>query len=148
MNRFVLAAVGTGALLLGGMASVASAQAPIYSPIRPPTNQPPVSPYLNLLRQGSSPGVNYYDLVRPQQEFRNNYQQLQQDITAGQQQAYGPVDISGLPATGHFAQFNTQGRYFMTRGAAGTTNGTQTGATPYRSAATSTPQAPTRPPAR
>src|SRR6266849_4481527 len=43
-------------------------------------NPPGASPYLNLLRSGSSQAVNYYGLVRPQTDFRNSIQGLQQQV--------------------------------------------------------------------
>jgi hypothetical protein len=146
MKRFTLVLLGAANFLLVMGIRPAAAQ-----PQFPTPSQPAVSPYLNLLRSGSSPGVNYYGLVRPQEEFRNSFQRLQQDFNTQQTQPslYGPLDTSGLPPTGHAARFNTQGRYFMTNGAlAGTTSGTtapSAGATPYRPSAVSAPQAPSRP---
>ena len=46
-----------------GLASTATAQP------RPASNVPSTSPYLNLLRPGGT-GINYYGLVRPEQDFR------------------------------------------------------------------------------
>jgi hypothetical protein len=151
MKRFALVVLGTvGVLLIVGVGP-AAAQPQFSNPIQSPVAQPPVSPFINLFRQGNSPALNYYGLVRPQLEFRNAYQQLQQQqVSAEQQQAaVGPADVSGLPPTGHVAQFNTQGRYFMTRGALGSANAAPGGATPYRPAAASpprTPGVPSRPP--
>ncbi len=125
MKRFVLAAMGTLAILLAAArpsAAQAPFQNPFPNPIQPPTRTPPVSPFINLFRAGNSAAINYYGLVRPEIEFRNSYQRLQQQVTDIQQQSpYSPEETSGLPPTGHFAQFNTQGRYFMTRGAAAPT---------------------------
>ena len=39
-----------------------------------PYAQPVFSPYLNLLRRGTNPAVNYYGLVRPEIDFRNSLQ--------------------------------------------------------------------------
>jgi hypothetical protein len=148
MKSFMLIVLGAVNFLLVIAVRPAAAQPQFPSPIQ---SQPAISPYLNLLRSGNSPGVNYYGLVRPQQEFRSSYQQLQQDFNSQQTQPapYGPQDTSGLPPTGHASQFNTQGRYFNTNGAVGgTTNATNSApaATPFRASAVSTPRAPSRTP--
>ncbi len=84
---------------------------------------PGPSPYLNLLR-GSNPAyLNYYGLVRPEQQSRAQGNQLQQ-----QQMQLGTVSNSvvGLQQanrigsdlqTGHAFGFQTQRSYFMTTGA-------------------------------
>lgn len=92
--------------VLGLVVSTASAQPP-----GPPPPPPAFSPYLNLLRPGNSPGVNYYGLVRPQMEFRNNIQNLQQQVSNNR------ADISGLnnaviPTTGHTTSFLNTGGYY------------------------------------
>jgi hypothetical protein len=146
MKRFTLVLFGAANFLLVMGVRPAAAQ-----PQFPVPSQPAVSPYVNLLRSGSSPGVNYYGIVRPQEEFRNSFLRLQQDFNTQQTQPspYGPLDTSGLPPTGHAAQFNTQARYFMTNGAQGSrtsgTNASSAGATPYRPSAVTAPQAPSRP---
>ena len=43
-----------------------------------PVARPSFSPYLNLARQGVSPAVNYYGIVRPLQQQQNAIQGLQQ----------------------------------------------------------------------
>lgn len=93
-------------LLVGGTAAA--------QPRVGPTNRPAVSPYLNLLRPGNSPGVNYYGLVRPQMEFRNNIQNLQQQVTTNQQAIAGLNDAvnTGIPVTGHSTSFLNTGGYF------------------------------------
>ena len=75
-----------------------------------PLTRPPVSPYLNLFR-GGNPALNYYDLVRPQQEFATTLQQLQQ------QQATPVVPLAaeavqGIPVTGHTAVFMNFSRFY------------------------------------
>src|SRR5258707_10793585 len=84
----------------------------------------PVSPYLNLLRQGSPAGVNYYDLVRPQFQFQNSIQALQQQVTTlGSQVAADEAQgASGMPVTGHPAQFFNYLHYFSARTAQGGTD--------------------------
>ena len=106
------------------------AQAPNQRMRRPSVrNNPPVSPYLNLLRRDSSVANNYFNLVRPEQEFRqgiiNNNQQishLQQQTSSLQiqqndttmylrRQAAG----STLGATGHPTSFMNYGQYYRGR---------------------------------
>jgi hypothetical protein len=102
-------------------ASPARAQFPTSPPRYP---SPAVSPYLNLLRRGTIPGVNYYGLVRPEMEMRRNLQSLQRQVT----QTQSNVDMmtvagasTGLPFTGKTASFmNTYG-YFMNLSPAGGT---------------------------
>src|SRR4051794_3299640 len=59
---------------------------------------PPVSPYLNLLRGGSSAANNYFNLVLPQIEYGNSINSLQQQVntvatqvTTGTQGTTGPL---------------------------------------------------------
>jgi hypothetical protein len=133
MRRLIVTALAG----LGVWAAVAGGEARA----QPPYTRPAVSPYLNLLRRGSSPAINYYDLVRPQVEFRNSIQRLQQqqtdlsqDVAAGQQ-ALPPL------TTGHPAEVMNYGPYFMTMG--GPTAGRRTVTAPSLPAA---PAAPARPP--
>ncbi len=99
----------------------------IRQPVAPggaygPYGQPPVSPYINLLRGGSSAGVNYYGIVRPQMYFRNTVQRLQQDVNSDQQAIAGMdagmADM--MPATGVRSGFMLQNRYFMNAAFGGT----------------------------
>jgi hypothetical protein len=83
-----------------------------------PANRPAVSPYINILRQGASPGVNYYGIVRPELQFRGAIAQNQLDI-AGNQQAISNLN-PGAITTGHHAGFMTQWRYFMNTGTGAT----------------------------
>jgi len=78
------------------------------------------SPYLNLLRTSNSPVLNYYGLVRPEQEFREfnrlsqaNQQQLEQSLRTRQNT---PDDGSELGNSGHRAMFMSD-----LRGGAGST---------------------------
>jgi|SRR5262245_30249490 len=79
--------------------------------VGPTNSRPPVSPYLNLLRPGNSAGANYYNLVRPQLDFRNSIQNLQQEIT-NNQTAITDLNTSMLPATGHATTFLDTRGYF------------------------------------
>src|SRR5947208_342000 len=108
--RMVVA--GTAVLVaLAAGPSIAPAQPPAGPP-GPPPAPPAVSPYLNLARRGTPAGINYYGLVRPEMEFRNAYQGLQNQ--AAQQQMMQGVDAqTGLPTTGHTAVFLNTGSYFQ-----------------------------------
>jgi len=80
-----------------------------------PGQQFPVSPYINLLRPGSSPFLNYYGLVRPQFTFQGAITGLNQQVAANQALiTTGIGGNPGIPITGHEAVFlNTTG-YFLT----------------------------------
>jgi hypothetical protein len=75
--------------------------------------QPRVSPFINLLRTGTAPGINYYGLVRPEFDFRNSIQQLQFQTRANQQAITGLQETSGPVTTGHTFGFNTHLIYFQ-----------------------------------
>ena len=79
-----------------------------------PVTRPAVSPYIHILRQGASPVVNYYGIVRPELQFRGAIAQNQLDIASNQQAIsnFNPGPIT----TGHHAGFMTQWRYFMNTG--------------------------------
>jgi hypothetical protein len=118
-----LACLGVGIALWIAGASSAHAQIPGYQMDRSKT--PTFSPYLNLVRGGSSPAINYYGIVRPEIQFGNSLYQLgvQQDLLQGQQNALSQQNTlaaySQLPTTGHASGFMTQSRYFMTNGGVG-----------------------------
>src|SRR5436190_462969 len=50
---------------------------------------PPVSPYVNLLRRNNPLFLNYEGIVRPQVEFRQSIQNLQQQATTNRQEIAG-----------------------------------------------------------
>ncbi len=81
------------------------------APLSPPT----ISPYVNMLRSDSSPALNYYGLVRPQQEFAQQNQQLGQGLQSLQMQSSSMQPYSSgygysqLGATGHPVIFNSFG---------------------------------------
>jgi hypothetical protein len=79
-----------------------------------PGNRPAVSPYINLLRAGSSAGVNYYGLVKPDIEFRSGIQRNQQQISANQQSV--TEFTAGMSTTGHPTRYMTHWSYFMNNG--------------------------------
>src|SRR5687768_777920 len=95
------------------LADAASAQPQLGAPPRPA-----FSPYLNLVRPGGSPALNYYGLVRPEIQARQAINNLQ-GAAAANQQAIGALQAGSpdLPVTGHQAQFMTHGIYFQTGGA-------------------------------
>jgi hypothetical protein len=110
------------ALATLAVTAVGPGRATAQLPGRPgPTISPPISPYLNLLRRGNSPGVNYYGLVRPQQQLYNSVNSLQGQVTDNR------ALISGLAAsvdptrgeTGHGTSFLDLGGYFMNMNPAG-----------------------------
>jgi hypothetical protein len=83
---------------------------------QPPVNpfsRPPVSPYVNLFR-GGNPAINYYGLVRPeQQQLQLQQQVLQQQQELRLAEAGGLGASNALPLqTGHGARFNSYNQYF------------------------------------
>ncbi len=110
---FLLAA----ALFSAGLPALARAQYP-YSQYpynnRPgvnPNTRPAVSPFLNLVRPGTNPAVNYYDLVRPQVEFRSGLLQLQQQTN--QIATYSGLEENAtITSTGHPTQFVNYLHYY------------------------------------
>ena len=93
-----------------------------FSNLRTPARRPAVSPYLNLLGgNGRSTAFNYFRSVRPENEFRNSYQQLgrstqglQRQIT--EQQRLIQSQASGLSQSGHRTSFLNLGTYFPQTG--------------------------------
>lgn len=108
----------------------------VYRPQPNNLQQPTTSPYLGLLRRGSSIGMNYFSLVRPEIQTRDTLtrQQAEQDRLAQQTRQLqqeqsrlmidprtqpGADPMTGasrtMPPTGHATSLmNLQGR-FMTR---------------------------------
>jgi hypothetical protein len=113
-------------ICLLGSTGWASAQ---YAP-GTPYAQPQVSPYLNLLRGGGTPGFNYSTLTRPQLDFRGGIINLQQQTQLNQQLITG---LQGTTAgnqaavtTGqpfgymtHLGYFQNQGQFAAVEGGAG-----------------------------
>jgi hypothetical protein len=96
--------------------------------VPPPTSpfpQQPLSPYLNLLRPGNS-AINYYGLVRPQQQFYSSLQQLQQQVQAPVNTVI-VADPNAFPITGHPTRFLNYSHYFFNQGGAGVVSGGTTG---------------------
>src|SRR5438128_1921378 len=109
MDHLLIASLTSLGLLISLGQDQAMAQAP----------RPTVSPYLNLLRPNTAPGINYYGLVRPQNDVNNALGRLQQQTTAEQQTVSNLETASTLPATGHAVGFQNYQRYFMNLGGTG-----------------------------
>jgi hypothetical protein len=76
-----------------------------------------VSSYLYLSR-GGPPAINYYGVIRPQQQLQAGLQQVQAALIDEQRFAGTQEMLANQPVvTGNYAAYQTQGRYFMTRGA-------------------------------
>jgi hypothetical protein len=86
------------------------------APFQPAT--PTYSPYLNLLRGGGTTVFNYYGLVRPEQQFRQSFQGLEQQFGDLQQLSTGNNQASGI-FTGNRARFLSTGGYFMSNNTGG-----------------------------
>src|SRR5438067_3804138 len=117
MGKILTRGAAPLALLLFWSVPGARAQ---FNPYRPgsPAGRPPVSPYLNLARPGNS-ALNYYNLVRPEFEFRNAYQSLQQQLNR-QETALSQVAADALPTTGHTTSFLNYSHFYPgVRGQAG-----------------------------
>ncbi len=111
-----------------------NAQAPVVrAPGSVPNLPPPYSPYLNLLRNGNPTYINYYGLVRPEQDFRNGINNLQQGVAANSAAITQTDQATGLPLTGHPTQFMNTSHYFLNRGGQGSP-GTAPAASPPRAA--------------
>jgi hypothetical protein len=84
-----------------------------------PTSAPALSPYLNLNRNGNTPGFNYVTLVRPMLIGNAALQNLQQQVSASQgagTNGQGPLTDS--LTTGHAVMFLNTGGYFQSTGGA------------------------------
>ena len=111
LTRYHLAII---ALLFVACSDSASAQYGSSRPnkafanVRSPVlSRPTISPYLNLLRQGS-PALNYYGLVRPEQEFRAANDQLRNQFSEVREKVDELKEKdapSNLGITGHHVRF-------------------------------------------
>jgi hypothetical protein len=91
-------------------------------PPGPPPSRPAYSPYLNLLRTGNSPAINYYGLVRPEVAARQSLQAVQSAVSVNQrtiQELFG----NDLGQTGVPAQYLNHGGYFLNHLSGGGTPG-------------------------
>lgn len=101
----------------------ARAQFPNGQPTANPYQQPAVTPYLNLLRSGGTPALNYFGLVQPQQQFYRNSALLQNQISNNQQAING---LQYAPTTGHPVYFLNLGNHFLTTSPGGRSSGGMT----------------------
>ena len=102
---------------------------------------PPLSPYLNLLRNNNNnanPAFNYLTITRPQMQFNQAANQLNQQLQAtnfqlqqqaGQNNSMVLGGDSNLPLTGHTTSFGYLGNHFnnLSGVAGGRSGGTQFG---------------------
>jgi hypothetical protein len=138
MNRLILIPVAVGLLAAAPLTAPAqypapapgnSPYSPYYSPYqysRPPGTVPGggprLSPYLNLLRNGTNPAVNYYLGVVPERERRRFEAQSSYQLRALQQEVANPPSAALVPEDefapnpsvtgGYVAVFNNTGGYF------------------------------------
>lgn len=115
------------AIAFVGSVSVAFAQPTV--PGAGNVGSPPLSPYLNLLRNNSNnanPAFNYLTITRPQMQFNQAANQLNQQLqntNAQLQQQQGQIGILGgdgsMPVTGHAATFGNLGGHFGNLGGVG-----------------------------
>jgi hypothetical protein len=136
MKRMILAAVAALVLAPG----VSHAQlGPYVQPMGTnPYQRPTISPYLNMIRPGTNPALNYYGLVRPQMQAMRSMQVFQQDLNTvanmvvfPEAQQTGPQ--TNLPITGHSVSFYNYSTYFplaTSTGGRGTLGGTTPGSRP------------------
>jgi hypothetical protein len=108
----IVAVVALGCLL--GRAGEAAAQYPPGTPYA----QPQLSPYLNVLRGGASPGTNYFTLVRPQLNNQAGIAGLQQQTQLNQAlitglATGGTAGMTGPVTTGQPFGFQTQLAFFQ-----------------------------------
>ncbi|MCZ2344240.1 MAG: hypothetical protein LC104_20970 [Bacteroidales bacterium] len=114
MNRFIVSCIG--------IVSLAWVTPVLAQPQVPLVNRSPTfSPYLNLLRGGINPAINYYGMVRPQLAFQQQAFQLQQQVNQNAQslqtlQTFSTAGLQAqqpqLPYSGHPVVFNSLGGYF------------------------------------
>ena len=120
---------------LAAVAFVGSVSAALAQPTVPGAGgvgSPPLSPYLNLLRNSSNnanPAFNYLTITRPQMQFNQAANSLNQQLQATnlqlQQQAAGQNGMMILggdtsqPYTGHRTTFGNLGGHFGNLGGVG-----------------------------
>ncbi len=119
MRILLLAALSLAAL--PALETSARAQPPGGPPGGPfaGPRQGAFSPYLNLTRQGASPAVNYYGLVRPQVQFGDSIQQLQRQAAVGPFSSSSDATADQPSLTGHSFGFQNQYLYYQNQYYAG-----------------------------
>jgi hypothetical protein len=98
-------------IVMALLATTAHAQFP-QGPANGPGYNQPVSPYLNLLRRGSDPAINYYGIVRPEIATQRSLQGLQQQINTVGALTAADAQSNNQLSTGHPIMFNNYSHYF------------------------------------
>ena len=122
MRRSIVA-LGLAWMCSAGVCGSARAQGNEYYPTQrtrrysrsATTQQPAVSPYLNLLRTDVPPGVNYLTLVRPQMD-----QAQAAGAAANRLQAPLSANVTStrhMNKAGHVSRFMDYSGYFFRKGA-------------------------------
>jgi hypothetical protein len=106
-------------------AAVASAQP---CPQAGPVSRPSLSPYLNLVNRGNNPALNYFGIVRPQQQAqqRNQLSQQYTQTTNALQNSVNSLAEGADPNvrfTRNVAVFNNTGPYFSRNPISGSNGG-------------------------
>jgi hypothetical protein len=104
LTLIVVAGIGPGSAL---------GQLPYTAPRTSPLPRPAFSPYLNLLNRNTNPAIQYYGIVRPEEEFTTSIQQLQVQGTSLQQSVGNLEANAAIPPTGHRSQFMNYNKYFQ-----------------------------------
>ncbi len=104
-------------MVVFAIAAPAVAQSGRSSRIRPPMRHPTTSPYLNLLRGpgGGGMGFNYYERVRPQQDYLRTTQELSNSLNrvSRRQSALERELTTGRTTTGHTTSFLDYRGYYQ-----------------------------------
>lgn len=114
-NRLMVLVV----IVLGFSGEIALAQIS-PAPAAPRAPRPTLSPYLNLLDRNNTPAFNYYNRVRPRQQFDDYRVQQYQNLSALEKrvdenrQAILQSQNSQLGPTGHRVRFMDLGGHFGT----------------------------------
>ncbi len=119
---------GLKLLATGGIVVLACSSLVAYgqAPANPrPISRPSVSPYLNLLNGGAgNEGLNYYNFVRPQQQYQKTAAQFSRNLgnlrssvgklekSAQLPAQAAPITTGRMGPTGHATNYGSSGGYF------------------------------------
>ncbi len=106
MKKIGLSATVALTLAVFGTAETAHAQMGPYNP--------PIDPSINIIRGGSMPAVNYFNLVQPLQQFNSAIGSLESQQNA-MGQGMGQNTLGST--TGHPVMFGSYLQYYNPRGA-------------------------------